>query len=81
MADAPPKPSILPAIAVAGVVLLILGGISAGLGALLALIWNAAIARPFGAPSLSFWAAWGIWALTALAMTGVRIAIDRRRAA
>jgi hypothetical protein len=80
MAD-PTKPSMLPMIAVAGAVLLVLGGISAGLGAVLALVWNAAIARPFGAPTVSFWAAWGIWVLIALTLSGVRVLFDRRRAA
>lgn len=42
---------------VAGIVALALA-IGAGMGWLLALGWNAAIAGPFGAPRLLWWQAW-----------------------
>jgi hypothetical protein len=51
--------------------------VGAGLGALLMLAYNYGIARPFGAPELSFWAAWGIWIGISFLLSAIKIMRER----
>lgn len=56
----------LAVIVIAVAVLALLVAVSAALGALFWLLWSAAIVPAFGAPELSYWHAWGIWAAVSL---------------
>jgi hypothetical protein len=58
--------------------LVVTGLVTAGMGALVSLAWNAAIARPFGAPALGFFSAWAIFVVLGLVVGGTRIALSER---
>ena len=52
--------------------LVLLVGLSAGVGAMLMLLWNWLAVPIFGAPVLSFLQAWGLWILIGLVTGGLR---------